>query len=394
MADSSPSHLTVILLLRSLEVGGAERQAVQLAIAMHRQGISVRVAVFYRRGPFAEALEHEGVEIIDLEKRSRWDIIRFVFRAGRLIRRTRAGILYSFLGGANIVAAIVGFAIPGLRVVWSIRSSDVDLSRYDWVYRLGYWIERILASRPKLIIANSAAGRNFAVRHGFPGRLITVVPNGIDTLRFKPDPALRARFRKELRLSDDKVVIGVLARLDSTKDYPTFLRAGTLVAARRQDVVLACVGEGREEPSLKALVTELGIVEQTLFIGPADAPAALNAFDVACSASITEGFPNAVAEAMACGKPCVVTDVGDCALIVGDCGSVVRPCDPQGLASAILNELERRSPARSAAARRRIVDNFSLSRMVERTVDALVDVMRCRALTNEHGLGSSPACAE
>jgi glycosyltransferase involved in cell wall biosynthesis len=366
-----------MLLLRSLEVGGAERQATELAIGMRRRGIEVRVAVFYRRGPFIELLEHEGIEIVDLRKRGRWDLAGFFVRAAKLIRRSRADVLYSFLGGANIAAAILDLAIPRLKIVWSIRSSDVDLSRYDWTHRLGYRIERALARRPKLIIANSVAGRDFAVRHGFPDRLIRVVPNGIDIERFRPDPALRAQFRKSWSLAEDRIVIGMLARLDPMKDYPTFLRAGALVAGAREDVILACVGEGPLDESLKALAAGLGLAERVLFTGRWAAEEALNGFDLACSASITEGFPNAVAEAMACGKPCIVTDAGDSALIVGDCGSVVPVRDPEALADAIFRELGLLGAERSAAPRGRIVENFSVSRMVVRNLAILADVTGC-----------------
>lgn len=376
--------LSVILLLRSLEVGGAERQAAELAIGLHRRGIEVRVAVFYRCGPFAELLEHHGIEIVDLGKRGRWDLVGFLARAARLIRRKKADVLYSFLGGANLVAAIVGLAIPQMKIVWSIRSSDVDLLRYDWTHRAGYRVERALAGRPELIIANSEAGRDFAAGQGFPKRLIRVVPNGIDTERFRPDQALRARFRAAWGLGEDRIVIGMLARFDPTKDYPTFLRAGALFASDREDIVLACVGEGPLEESLKALAAGLGLEGRVLFTGRAEAEQALNGFDLACSSSISEGFPNAVAEAMACGKACIVTDAGDCALIVGDCGSIAPTRHPQALAGAILHELAVRSPARGAAARQRIIENFSLSRMVERTAAALADVA-CREPLAEVG---------
>jgi glycosyltransferase involved in cell wall biosynthesis len=274
--------------------------------------------------------------------------------------------------------------------VWSVRSSNLDLGRYDWTHRLGYRIERALANLPDLIIANSNAGRNFAAARGFPARRITVIANGINTDRFRPNASFRAKQRRAWRIGNDTILVGCLARLDPMKDHPTFIRAGALVADSRENIRLVCVGNGPELGRLRALAVELGLEGRILFAGNADAAMALNAFDIACSSSFTEGFPNGVAEAMACGRPCVVTDAGDSARIVGEFGTVVRSRDPEALARGISREIELRSQARSAAARQRIVDQFSVDRMVDGTIAALWKVTH----RQRRGTRDSTACAE
>jgi glycosyltransferase involved in cell wall biosynthesis len=206
------------------------------------------------------------------------------------------------------------------------------------------------------------------VSQGFPEQRIAVVPNGIDTNRFKPDKALRVKQRRAWNLPPNAVAIGILARLDAMKDHPTFLRAARLLSASKPELRFVCVGEGPERKRLEVLANELGIAGQVSFPGAVDPVASLNAFDVACSSSMSEGFPSAVAEAMACAKPCAVTDVGDSARIVGDFGTVVPPRDAEALAKAILQELALTGTARSLWARSRIVDHYSVGSAVKGTI--------------------------
>jgi glycosyltransferase involved in cell wall biosynthesis len=356
------------LLARSLEVGGTERQLVTLAKALNERDHRVRVGVFYKGGALESEIAGAGIELVHLHKTGRWDVLRFLGRAVATLRRDAPDVIYSFLGGPNVAAAIVSRFLPKTKLVWSIRNSSFDVSTDSAAARLGFRVEAALASQPQAIIANSAAGRHFAIARGFPAGKIFVVPNGVDTDRFRPDRRLRTDLRQQLGLSDDDLVVGVLARLNATKDYPIFLRAARLVVDALPEARFVCAGGGGEVRELQRLTRELGIAERVLFPGQLDAAAALNAFDIACSASLTEGFPNAIGEAMACGLPCVVTDAGDSAAIVANLGVVVPVSDPAALAEGLISQignLARHNPGRSRA---RMVENFSISAMAERTV--------------------------
>jgi glycosyltransferase involved in cell wall biosynthesis len=358
-------------------MGGAERQLVELARGLQRRGHRVTVAAFYMRGPLLAELEAARVRVVDLAKRGRWDIAGFLLRTRKAIAEARADLVYSFLGGANIVAAAATVGVPLTRLVWSIRASRVDLNKYDWLHKASYWIERLLSNAPGLIIANSAAGRDFAASQGFPRSNIQVVYNGIDVERFTHDEAARHSQRKAWNLRQRDIAIGVLGRLDPMKGHQTFVEAAAQVSSRIPDARFFCVGEGRELAPLQALADGLGIGGLTQFVGRSDDPvSALNGLDIYCSASyFGEGFSNAIAEAMACGLPCIVTDVGDSAMIVGDLGTVVPPRDPAALGAAIIacaSELHTHS---AAGPRRRIVDNFGVDSMVDRTI-ALLQSLR------------------
>lgn len=364
----------IFLLVRALDIGGSERQLVHLAAGLHARGEQVAVGVFYKGGALEGELEELGVPIIDLAKSGRWEIGGFLKRLRATIAQMRPAAVYSFLGTANIVAAAIGPFAPPFRMVWSIRASFMDPASYDWVFRLNYRLECLLSRRADLIISNSRAGRDHAAAHGFPRERIEVVPNGIDTERFRPDGALRAAKRAEWGLAEDETAIGILARIDPIKDHPLFLRAAAIAARERPELRFLCIGEGHDDyaAGLKRLAGELGIAERVLWTGRSTDPvAALNALDISCSSSAGEAFSNAIAEAMACGLPCVVTDVGDSALMVSDTGRVVPPRDPAALAAAFLEEASAIGDGKGARARERIVANFSLDAMVDRTLALL-----------------------
>jgi glycosyltransferase involved in cell wall biosynthesis len=369
-AEAAPR--SIFLLGRSLGIGGAERQMVLLAIGLKALGYEVNVGLFYCGGVLERELTDRGIPIVDLGKKGRWDVAGFLLRLARALRAVRPDVVYSFLGTANTVATLVRPFAPRFRLLWSIRASNMDFNHYSWASRFGYRLECALARSPDLIVSNSRAGLEYAAGNGFPRERIVVVPNGIDTERFRPDPALRRAARAQWRLGEREVAVGLLARIDPMKDHSTFLRAAALVAPERPDVRFLCIGEGPEDyrRKLRELAEAEGIGDRVLWPGPAADPVpALNGLDIACSSSSEgEGFSNAVAEAMACARPCVVTDVGDSALVVGDTGLVVPPRDPQALAVALTSALDRLGSDAGSRARERVVNGFSVARMVERTI--------------------------
>ncbi len=373
-----PAPETILFLARSLDRGGAERQLVVLAKGLVRRGHAVAVAVFFGGGVYEAELAKTGVRVINLGKRGRWDVLPFLNRLVRFLRKERPAVMHSYLGVPNILAAVLKPLLPGTRIVWGVRASNVDLSRYDWLSRLAYVLERRLARFADRIIANSQAGKRYAVANNFPEDKIIVVPNGIDTTYFRFDPEGRHQVRSEWGLGEDEVLIGLVARLDPMKDHPTFLEAASHIARGRHDVRFVCVGEGSAGylETIKQQAVALGLIEQLILAGARDnMPAVYSALDIASSSSsFGEGFSNTIAEAMACGVPCVVTDVGDSAHIVGDTGSVVAPGDGSALAAAILNLTNLPSEERQAlgdAGRARIVSEFGLDRLVQRTELAL-----------------------
>jgi glycosyltransferase involved in cell wall biosynthesis len=227
--------------------------------------------------------------------------------------------------------------MPSTRVVWSIRNGRIDPADGDWLVRWSFKLECALSSFPDLIIANSEAGKTFCASNGFPAPKIRVISNGVDTKRFRPDPEKRAQVRAMWRTGEGEKVIGIVGRLHPEKDHATFVRAAALISGRRPGLRFVVIGEGPADyrDGLQRLAGELGVAQSFTWAGGmADMPAAYNALDLLASSSVTEGFSNVLCEAMACGVPCVATDVGDSARIVGDTGAVIPPGDAAALANA------------------------------------------------------------
>jgi glycosyltransferase involved in cell wall biosynthesis len=362
----------LVLLARKLDQGGAERQIVTLAKALRERGSDVHVVLFYFGGVFDDELADAGVPTHFVGKRGRWDVVGFFARLIGILRNLRPTTIYSFLDLPNILAALIGLFVGRPRIVWSIRAAGMEMRHYDWISRLIPKLEAALVRLADVVVANSHAGKAWAAGRGFPADKIMVVENGIDTDRFQFDAAGRERVRAEWKVGNGEIAIGLVARLDVMKDHRNFLRACAILAKRWEDLRFVCVGGGASayRAELDGFAVALGIANRLIWAGSrSDMPAVLSALDIASSSSFGEGFSNAIAESMACERPCVVTDVGDSARIVGEFGEVVPPRDPDAFASAMIRMLDRidENAEIGSQARARIVNEFSVEHMVVRT---------------------------
>ncbi|MBK9711900.1 MAG: glycosyltransferase [Kouleothrix sp.] len=361
----------IFFLIRALDHGGAERQLIELAKGLDKSRFAVTLATFYDGGALRPDIEGaEGVRVISLGKRGRWDLIPLAWRLLRTTRAARPDVIHGYMGVANelgLIAAKLGRA----RAVWGLRVSALDFSRYDWAaawsFRVGAWLSRFA----DLIIANSYAGQQHHLDYGYARDQMVVIPNGIDTERFRPDAEAGQQLRRDWDVGDGEILIGLVGRLDPMKDHPTFLRAAALLAQDAPNVRFVCVGSGPAayQRELQALAAELDLADRVIWAGPSsDMRAVYGALQIATSASAYgEGFANVVGEAMACGVPCAVTDVGDSVRIVADTGQVVPPGTPQALADAWRELIALGATGRAVLgqrARARVVAAFSIAALV------------------------------
>ncbi len=374
--------MKILFLARSLDGGGAERQLITLAVGLRERGHEVDIAVFYSGGDLGARAREAGVNILPLGKRGRWDVAGFAWRLLKTLRAARPDILHGYLATANLFAVLARPFLPGTRTVLGIRASDMALGHYDWLMRLIDRLEALLASPADLVIANSEAGRDHALVRGLPDGKIVVVPNGIDSQFFRPDPPAGARLRADLGIGSEARLIGLVARLDPMKDHPTFLQAVAEFVKCGGAARFICVGDGPRayRETLETLARELGIEANLSWAGARDdMPSVYNALDVlTLTSAFGEGFPNVLGEAMACGVPCVATDVGDVKRVLGEAGIVVPPGDPRALARAwvtMLRRIESEDDMLGQETRRRIVTHFSAEAMVARTEALLAGLL-------------------
>jgi glycosyltransferase involved in cell wall biosynthesis len=367
----------IFFLVRALNCGGAERQLTLLSKGLCERGHDVVIAVFYSGGPFEKELKDTKVRIRPLNKRGRWDVFGFLLRLIRAVREERPDVLHGYLCDPNLLTGVLKPLFPHIKIVWGVRSSARDLKRETWldclIIKLNGWLSRL----PDVIIANSQVGRDDYLAQGYPGEKMVVIPNGVDTERFHADPEARRRIRAEWSVTAQDHVVGVVGRLSPIKDHPNFLRAAALLAKERKHVRFVCVGDGSADyrQTLQVLAEQLGLGGSLIWNeAREDMSAVYNALDIVVSSSYSEGLSNVIGEAMACGVPCVVTNVGDSAWVVGDTGEVVPPKDPVALKNAIERLLDQKAYGPDQI-RQGIVDRLSVSNLVvntERTLNALV----------------------
>jgi len=372
-------HGRVLLLTRTLGMGGTERQLAVLARGLARRGFDPFVVVFYDRAtPLREELTAAGVRVIGLGKRGRFDVAGFGIRSWRLARSTNPDVVYGFLAGPNLLALLMKAAVPRAQIVWGVRSTNLGAGDRHWWTRLVDWTQARLARFPDLVICNAESGRVDVLERGFPPERTVVVPNGVDLMRFHPDADRRCARRTLVGVAGDACVVGIVGRVHPMKDHPTFFRAMALLRERVPSLSVWCVGAAspEERDATEQLAERCGVGDVTIVLPPqGDVESLYPALDLLVSSSShTEGLSNVLLEARACGVACVATRVGDSARILGDDGDVVPPQQPAALADACFAALALSASdraARAVAGRVDVAERYSDEHMVELTLEHL-----------------------
>lgn len=373
---SSRAVLRILHIVPGLPAHGTEQQLARLIKRSDPARFHHHVSSLTSVGELGEELQHEGFEVEALGLPAPVSIASALLRLRRSVCRASPDIVHGWLYDANLasVAAVLGKRPGRPRLLWSIRHSldavDSESFRRRVTIRLGAACSRF-ADR---IVYNSRASAAQHVAYGYHRERSLVVPNGIDCEVFRPGSAGdRAALRHELGVDNGTLLVGVTARYHPLKDFGNLLRTIEIVTDERPGpVVFALAGRRVDEQNrdLAGAIGERGIGKAVRLLGERrDVPRLLGACDIACLSSRSEAFPNALAEAMACGVPCVATDVGDCRTLIGDAGVVVPPRDPERLAEGILKLLKAPKRERLALgdqARARVVSLYSLDAMVNR----------------------------
>jgi glycosyltransferase involved in cell wall biosynthesis len=361
--------IRIVHVISGLDTGGAEMMLAKLVAGMDRARFSNTVISLTDKGQLVEQIRSSGVAVYTLGMRRGRPNILALPRLIRLLRTLRPNIVQSWLYHADLLSTLAVTYSGSPILIWNVRCSNMDLDQYRSLTR---WVQRVLAWRsttPAAVVANSEAGKRQHERLGYRPRRWDVIPNGFDTQRFHPDSSVRCSVRKEWHVPEDVVIVALVARVDPMKDHVTFLEAAQQVAGARKSVCFLLVGKGTQ--TLAPAVAAKGLTDRVRILGyQNDIECLLPSVDVLClSSAFGEGFPNVLGEAMACGIPCVSTDVGDARSIVADTGLVVPAHDPAALAHAIIDLIDRGSAARELlgrAARARVETEYSLARIVDR----------------------------
>lgn len=363
--------ITVLHLITELNTGGAEQMLYKVITGMDRSRFRSIVVSMTDQGTVGAKIAKAGFPVFELGMTRGIPNAGGAWRLYRFLKREKPHILQTWLYHADLLGVVIGRMAAVRRIVWSIRCSDMDLGNYRLLTTITLKICARLSAWADAIIVNSEQGKRVHEAMGYKPERMVFIPNGFDAALFHADPGAKARLLSELRLGTGAFLIGQVARFDLMKDHANFLRAASLLKSLK-NVHFVLAGEGIVQSNAE-LVKHLDpdLHNRVHLLGPReDIPSITPGFDIATSSSAYgEGFSNSIGEAMACGVPCVVTDVGDSAAIVGDTGMVVPPRDPGALAGAWLSLLEIGDEKRKALgerARNRVLEKYRIERVVRR----------------------------
>ena len=359
-------------IITGLAAAGAETALYHLLAALDRQEYQCEVISLTDRGQTAARIESLGVPVRALSMMRSVPNPLAIRRIAKILRRSRPGIVHTWMYHSNLLGGLAAQAAGGIPVIWGIHHSRIDSSdtkRFTvWTVRACAWFSRQLPAR---IICCANSSELAHIQLGYDPEKMEVIYNGIDSEIFRPDPEARPALRSRLGLPPEAVLIGMAGRLHRHKDHKTFFAAARLLRTEFPQVHFVLCGESMvaDHPKLAPEIAD-GLQGHCHLIGlQRDMRAFYAGLDIAANSSLSEAFPLAVGEAMACGIPCAVTEVGDSPAIVGDTGKIVPARQPGLMASAWRELLEAGPEARrllGEAARERVVTHFSVTQFAER----------------------------
>jgi len=360
--------IKVAHIISGLGTGGAESTLLRLLSASEELREGSIVISLRDKGAMGERIEALGVSVCCLNLNNFYDIFTAAVKLRGLIKKYEPNVLQGWMYHGSFVAFLANLlSRHSMPVLWNIRHSLYDIGTEKrgtrYVIRMGAFISKYIAQ----IIYNSNVSATQHQVYGYAAEHNVIIPNGFDCDVFTPSTDIRRKFRSELGITDE-ILIGIVGRYHPMKDHENFLKAASIIKAKIASSRFVLVGAGLTEENryLNSLIEKLGLANYVFLLGERrDIPAIMPGLDIlASSSSFGEAFPNVIGEAMACGAPCVSTDVGDVAMIIGNTGEIVPAKDSAALAEGIYKLASLSDNERcllGLRARNRIIENYDLS---------------------------------
>lgn len=365
--DDHSSPLKVVHVIGGGEFGGAEQHIIQLLSLLPEHDVAGKVICFYEAG-LSQALRERGIEVKVLQF-GRFDL-RLFFALRKVLKQAEPDIIHTHGVKANFFTRLAARSLTSTPLITTVHS----VLRFDYINRLTYMVASLMERRTRKhndhFIAVSETIKASLTEDGVAPRDVTVVHNGIDAKRYADG---NDQLRSDLALPEGAKIIGIVTRLVKIKGLAYLIGAMPRIVAHNPLARLVILGTGPEEAELRHLVDKLGLQEQVIFTGFRDDVAAcLGSFDYYVSASLSEGLPLNVLEAMAASLPIVATNVGGIPLIVEDRHSalLVKPSSSDALADGVIELMDHPELAERLAqeAQLHVAQHFSPERMAQETV--------------------------
>jgi glycosyltransferase involved in cell wall biosynthesis len=361
--------MKIVQIITGLEDGGAEHTLYK--ICKYDKFNEHIVISLNGSGKYFSLLKDLGIKVYSLNINS-FSINKFFFLI-KLLKSLRPDIVQTWLVHSDFIGGFAARLAGVKNIIWNIRYSNLKFGK---VKIRTFLIIKLLAKIsfliPKYIVVVSKRAKKYYAVNGYDKKKLIYIPNGYDLSILKPNKTKKIDFRKKIKIKKNFFLIGKIARYDPKKDHQNLLEALSIMKLKNLNVICILVGKHIDKNN-KILIDEIKRLKLSKFVkllGQIDnSYEIVNALDInVLSSSYGEGFPNVVAESMACGTPCVVTDVGDAPLIVGKTGWIVPPNNPRKLAKtlklAISQICNKNWSKKCKKARLRVEKKFDISNMI------------------------------
>ncbi len=372
MPTPRDTAIETVHVITSLEVGGAQRMLLKLLKHSDRERFPARVVSLIDGGALKAPIEALGVQVRGLGMRPGRIRLGAARELAGDLRRQRPGLVQTWLYHADLLGTLAARFAGRIPLIWNVRCTFAA-GAGGWAARLAPRLCARLSRAPQVIVTNSRAGQRSHEAIGYRSRDWELIPNGFDLEEFRPDPARRAELRARWGLPAEAFVLGHVARWHPMKNHRTLFALADRMRASHPELHHVYVGSGVDasEPAVAEALAQNGATDRMQLLGESsDVASVLPAFDALISPSTYyEGFPNVLGEAMACGLPCVTTNVGDSAEVVGDTGRVVASAGLDDLQGALEQLLALEPVDREelgARARARVAERYGIERVVRR----------------------------
>lgn len=347
--------MKIVFITTTLSTGGAEMMLLKLLQHLDRRRFDPYVISLRTKGEVGPLIEALQIPVLALGMNPGLPDPLKVLRLVSCLRKIRPNLLQTWMYHADLLGALAARLAGCRRVAWGLRNCNLDelLTKRSTLMvvkacaSLSSWL-------PTRILSCSTRASEVHAAVGYSADKIHVIPNGFDLGRFRPDDRARLALSAELGLVPETRFVGLMARYDPQKNHAGFVEAAALIRDEIPDINFVMAGGGIDDSNaaLQGAIHAHGLGKCMHLLGRRDdMPRLMAALDVLASSSFGEAFPNVLGEAMACGVPCVVTDVGDSGEIVGESGRVVQTGDMQGLAKHIVELLRLPPEAKSVLGR-------------------------------------------
>lgn len=372
MFNREMANINMHFVITGLETGGAEMMLFKLLSRIDRGVFVPEVTSLMNRGAIGEKLVEIGIPVHSLGmSRGKADMTK-IAQLIRSMRLKRPDIVQTWMYHADLIGGLAAKFSGQAPVVWNIRNGNLDQQESKrgtfMTVKACSYLSRIL---PERIVCCAESAKKIHAELGYKEEQMTVIPNGFDVSAFKPDVEARQRIRTECGIPERATVIGLAGRFDPQKDHAGFFAAAAKIRPCPDTVRFVLCGNGIDEDNqvLHRMIKSAGLSDCVHLLGVRGDMAHVTAvFDIGCSSSAYgEAFSNTIGEAMACGAPCVVTDIGDSSFIVGETGETVPPRDAEALSGAMQKLIKMDVTQRrllGARARERIVSLYSIEQVV------------------------------